>query len=121
MEYSEAIVNTKDIVGVDVKNTALEDLGEITEIMLDKLQGIVRYVVLSSGGFLGLGEKLFAIPWNALHYDPENECFILNVPKEHLKQAPGFDKDHWPDVTDRGWGKTIFDFYGTHPYWDEKL
>jgi hypothetical protein len=121
MTNSKSIVKTKGVIGVNVKNPALEDLGQVEEIMLDKREGTVRYVVLSFGGFLGMGDKLFAIPWNAFHFDPAEDCFILNVDKEKLKNAPGFDKDHWPNTTDRLWEESIFKFYGTKPYWKDKL
>lgn len=116
----KSIVKTKDIIGVDVNNGQNESLGEIHEIVLDKLSGEVRYLVLSFGGFLGMGDKLFAIPWNAINYDSQEDCFMLNISKDRLKDAPGFDKDHWPDMADTTWGATIFNFYGTMPYWEKR-
>jgi hypothetical protein len=59
--------------------------------------------VLASGGFLGIGDKLFAIPWRSLTLDPENKCFILDVARDRLERAPGFDKDHWPAIADEHW------------------
>src|ERR1019366_6787 len=70
------------------------------------------------GGFLGMGDKLFAIPWNALKVDTVEKQFILNLDKEVLKSAPGFDKDHWPNMADVAWANGVFKFYGTKPYWD---
>lgn len=114
---SHDIVKTKEVIGVKVKNIAQEDLGKIEEILLDKRTGQVCYVVLSFGGFLGMGDKLFALPWNSLHYDTKQDCFILGVDKEKLKNAPGFDKNNWPIWTDRTWGESIHKFYDTKPYW----
>jgi hypothetical protein len=80
--------------------------------------GRVAYAVLSFGGFLGIADKLFAVPWSALKLDTENKRFILNVDKERLESAPGFDKDHWPDMADPTWQNTINSYYGTKSYTD---
>jgi hypothetical protein len=64
-----------------------------------------------------MGNKLFAIPWDAFTLDTDEHSFILNVPKDRLESAPGFDKDDWPDFADRKWGQTIHSYYGTRPYW----
>ncbi len=84
--------------------------------MLDMRTGRVSYAVLSFGGFLGMGEKLFAVPWNALTLDTANKRFVLNVEKASLENAPGFDKDQWPDMADQSWAMQIHSFYGTQPY-----
>lgn len=105
--------NTLD--GNDVFNRQDEDLGGIKEIMLDMGTGRVAYAVLSYGGFLGMGDKLFAVPWAALTLDTENKRFTLNVLKDALKDAPGFDKDRWPAMSDRTWASGVHKFYGT-PY-----
>lgn len=107
----KSIVRADEVIGVKVINTADEDLGKIYQIVLDKVSGQVKYVVLESGSFLGMGGKLFAIPWNAIHYDNEEEAFVLNVNKERLKNAPGFDKNNWPVFSDEKWGKSISDYY----------
>jgi sporulation protein YlmC with PRC-barrel domain len=103
------------LVGNSVYNLAEDDLGEIKEIMLDMRTGRVGYAVLSFGGFLGMGEKLFAVPWSALALDTKNKRFVLNVEKARLNSAPGFDKAHWPDMADQSWSKEIHAFYGTKP------
>lgn len=77
------------------------------------------YAVLSFGGFLGMGEKLFAVPWSALTLDTATKSFKLNVDKDRLKTAPGFDKDHWPNMADATWAQTIHTYYGTKLYSDE--
>lgn len=119
MKHNGNVVKAKDeVISVKVKNIADEDLGKICEVMLDKISGRVAYVVLDCGGFLGMGGKLFALPWSVLQYDPNKECFLLNVDKEKLKNAPGFDKDHWPDMADRNWGESISQYYGAKAYWE---
>jgi sporulation protein YlmC with PRC-barrel domain len=100
------------LIGDDVCNQAGEDLGDIKEIMIDTTNGTVSYAVLSFGGVLGIGEKLFAVPWKALKLDTENKRFVLNVDKERLKDAPGFDKNDWPDMADESWVNKVNSYYG---------
>jgi hypothetical protein len=76
--------------------------------------------VLSFGGFLGMGEKFFAVPWSALILDTKNKRFVLNVEKDRLKGAPGFDKTQWPNMADQSWAREIHSYYGTKPYSDEQ-
>lgn len=109
------LLGASTVTGNDVFNDEDEDLGEIREIMLDMSTGRVGYAVLSFGGFLGMGEKLFAVPWAALELDTTSRCFVLRVSKARLESAPGFDKQHWPDMADAEWEKGIHQFYGTQP------
>ena len=107
------VMGAGTLVGNDVYNDKDEDLGDIKEIMLDMRTGKVGYAVLSFGGFLGMGEKLFAVPWNALTLDTKNKRFVLKLEKDRLKGAPGFDKDKWPNMADQSWAKEIHSYYGT--------
>lgn len=95
-----------------------QDVGKIKEIMLDVYTGRVAYAVMSSGGFLGIGDKLLAIPWNALTLDTDRKCFLLSVDAQTIKNAPGFDKDHWPAMADVAWASELHDYYRSSPYWD---
>jgi sporulation protein YlmC with PRC-barrel domain len=106
------------LTGDKVVNHQREDLGKIEHLMIDLTTGRIAYAVLSFGGFLGMGDKLFAIPWSALSVDTVEKQFILNVEKALLERAPGFDKDHWPNMADRAWGTKVFTYYGAKPYWD---
>ncbi|ATQ75728.1 photosystem reaction center subunit H [Massilia violaceinigra] len=108
-----ALMGADTLIGDNVVNAQEDDLGEIKEIMLDMRSGQVAYAVLAFGGMLGLGEKLFAVPWQALHLDTVNKRFVLNVEKERLKNAPGFDPDAWPDMSDISWASQVHGFYGT--------
>jgi hypothetical protein len=88
--------------------------------VLDAAVGRVAYAVLSFGGFLGLGDKYFAIPWNAFQFNlPPESRVVLNVDKKLLETAPGFDKSNWPDVANFDWGQSIYKHYGYTPYWEE--
>jgi sporulation protein YlmC with PRC-barrel domain len=109
-------LTAKTLIGNSVKNERKEDLGTIEDFMLDLRTGRVAYAVLSFGGFLGMGDKLFAVPWSAMTLDTDDHVFILNVPKERLKQAPGFDKDAWPDIADMRWQEEVLGFYNVKPY-----
>jgi sporulation protein YlmC with PRC-barrel domain len=113
------VMSAGSLSGDRVRNSAGDDLGKVEDIMLDVPTGRVAYAVLSFGGFLGMGNKLFAIPWEALTLDEGEKQFILNVDKQVLETAPGFDKDNWPDMADPSWGSQIFSHYGYKPYWDE--
>jgi sporulation protein YlmC with PRC-barrel domain len=106
------------VIGMDVRNPAKENLGDIQDLVLDQPAGAVAYAVLSFGGFLGMGDKYFAVPWGALKLTDDQKAFTLDVPKERLQKAPGFDKKDWPDFNDRQWGKGIHTYYGVPPYWE---
>lgn len=97
-QTAQVVKANEDVIGKSVKNPSNEDLGKIKEIVLNKTTGETNYVVLESGSFLGMGGKLFALPWTSIQYDKPKESFILNVEKDKLKNAPGFDKDHWPEM-----------------------
>ena len=107
------LMGADTLIGEDVYNRQDEDLGDIKEIMLDMRNGQVAYAVLSFGGWLGMGDKLFAVPWQALQLDTVNKRFLLDVSKDHLKNAPGFDKDNWPDMAGTEFGTLVHNFYGT--------
>jgi len=106
------VLSASTLIGDDIRNPQGEDLGTVKEIMLDIANKTVAYVVVSYGGFLGLGDKLFAIPFERFTVDEDEKCFVLDLDEEALKNAPGFDKDNWPDFADVTWGKSITDYYG---------
>ena len=110
-----ALMGADTLLGNDVYNKDGEDLGDIKELMIDMASGRLSYAVLSFGGLLGMGDKLFAVPWTALTLDTANKRFTLDVPKSKLDGAPGFDKDHWPSMADSSWLTEVHRFYGTTP------
>lgn len=112
------LLSAGTLTGEKVVNAANEDLGKIEEIMLDVPTGRIAYAVMSSGTILGMGGKLFAVPWQALTLDVRNERFILDVDKERLEKAPGFNSDHWPSMADRQWATSIHSYYDRRPYWE---
>jgi sporulation protein YlmC with PRC-barrel domain len=94
-----------------------EDVGKISDIMLDVRGGRVAYAVLSEGGFLGMGTNLHAIPWSALTLDTDEKCFRVSIAAQRIKEDPGFDKDHWPSMEDAAWGTTVHQYYERNLYW----
>lgn len=110
-----ALMGADTLLGNDVYNREGEDLGDIKEFMIDMATGKIAYAVLSFGGLMGLGDKLFAVPWAALALDTVNKRFTLQVPKDRLKDAPGFDQAHWPSMSEKTWAGGVHKFYGT-PY-----
>ena len=115
------VMDAATLKGDSVVNGKGDDLGKIEAIMLDVVGGRIAYAVLSFGGFLGMGNKLFAIPWSALTLDAEDKRFILEVDKDRLENAPGFDKDHWPSMADSVWATEVHTYYNVRPYWDDEL
>ena len=112
-------LSASTLTGDSVRNPQNEDLGKVEDLMIDLESGRVAYVVLSFGGFLGMGDKLFAVPFGAMKLDTADHAFVLDVPKDRLKTAPGFDKSHWPDLTDTDLRTRIYDFYNVPHYWEE--
>jgi sporulation protein YlmC with PRC-barrel domain len=106
------VLAAKTLVGDRVRNSAGEDLGQIEQIMIDISTGRVAYAVLSFGGFLGIGDKLFAVPWNALRIDRGEHQFVIEVDRQTLENAPGFDKNNWPEMGDPAFEQAIHDHYG---------
>lgn len=100
------------LIGHKVHNAQDEHLGDIKEIMLDMRSGKIAYAVLSYGGVFTVGEKLFAVPWNALKLDTKNKRFVLDIEKDGFKNAPGFDPSNWPDMADQSWADSISTYYG---------
>jgi len=111
------LLTASTLKGNTVKNLAGETLGKIEEFMIDLDSGRIGYCVLSFGGVLGIGEKLFAVPYRSMTLDTRDHTFTLDVAKERLAAAPGFDKNAWPDMNDREWGERVYGFYNVEPYW----
>ncbi|WAI81562.1 MULTISPECIES: PRC-barrel domain-containing protein [Achromobacter] len=111
------VMAASTLEGNDVYNSAGDELGSIKEIMIDVPRGRVAYAVLSRGGVMGIGDKLFAIPWAALTLDTDRKCFVLDIDEETLKNAPGFDKDNWPSMADETWARNLHTYYKQDIYW----
>jgi sporulation protein YlmC with PRC-barrel domain len=113
------IYRASKVIGADVVNPQGDKLGDIKDVVFDPATGRIQYAVLGAGGFLGVGEKYFAIPWEALTSKAGDKGdFILNVDKEKLQNAPSFDKNNWPNMADRNWAQQVYAYYGVTPHWE---
>ncbi|GAB3628850.1 photosystem reaction center subunit H [Pandoraea terrae] len=113
--HKPGLIGASTLVGSGVYNPRGEHIGDIRDIMLDVRSGKVGYAVLTFGDMEGAGRRLFAVPWHALSPDAKHEGFALNIDRDRLKHAPGFDKDDWPDMTDPAWATEIHAYYPTGP------
>jgi hypothetical protein len=111
------LIAADKVEGTPVESTNGDSLGHIHDIMIDKISGRVGYAVLKYGSFLGLGGKLFALPWDILKYDTRRNAYVVGVPVEKLKSAPSFDENRWPDLGSRAASEQIHDYYGSHADW----
>ena len=91
-------LSSNTLIGDPVKNPAGEQLGTVKEVMFDLENGRVAYIVMASGGILGMGDSYFAIPWSMLTVDTDDKSVVVDVDKETIENAPGFDKDDWPNA-----------------------
>jgi sporulation protein YlmC with PRC-barrel domain len=107
------LLSTGSLKNTKIVNLDGEDLGKLEEIMLHVDSGDVAYAVVSFGGFLGMGDKLFAVPWDALTVDTDEHRIVLDVDRERLENAPGFDKDAWPTTADPVWMSDLYRHYGS--------
>jgi sporulation protein YlmC with PRC-barrel domain len=114
------VLAASTITGDRVRNPAGVQLGKIEDVMLDIPTGRIAYAVLSFGGFLGIGDKLFAVPWSALQIDTTEHEFVLDIDKRALESAPGFDKDNWPDMAQPEFSGPVHTFYNKPPYWEQE-
>lgn len=111
-------LSASSLMGDKVVNAQSENIGNLKDIMIDTGSGKIAYGVLDFGGVAGMGNSLFAVPWASFSIDTENENLRLNVDKETLKNAEGFDQNNWPDTANREWGQKVHDHYGVTPYWN---
>ena len=110
-------LSASTLIGDPVRNPQGENIGDLKEIMLDVSQGRIAYGVLDfGGGMMNMGNKLFAVPFDRFRVDEDNHKLVLDVDKETLKNAEGFDKNDWPDTANPDWERRIHDYYGATPY-----
>ncbi|MEM6325721.1 MAG: PRC-barrel domain-containing protein [Bacteroidota bacterium] len=105
-------LSASSLIGTDVRNRTGEPLGEIKDLMIDVPTGRVSYAVLDFGGFLGIGNSYFAVPLEAFRPDTQEERLVLDVDKALLENAPGFDKDNWPQTSNDDFVRTVYEHYG---------
>lgn len=108
---TSGVLKASEIIGMKVEDTEGKGLGDIRDLVIDPEDGSVQYAVLEFGGFAGVGDKYFAVPWDALQLNQQQKKIALDVSKKDLKDAPGFDKDHWPDLSQEQQQIAIYEFY----------
>ena len=114
------LVRASDVMGEDVHNPNGDDLGDVKELVVDPQRSRVTYFVLSSGGFLGLGDKLFAIPWeelDAMRKDKDELRLVLDIDKARLEKSPEYKDAEWTRMSDPAYVKSVYDYYECHCYW----
>ena len=115
--YSDVTLLTSgSLSNAKVVNGRDEHLGYLEEIMLDVVTGRVAYAVISFQGILGLDDKLFAVPWQALTIDENEKLIFMSVDKETIENAPGFHKNKWPRVVSHRWLDEIYQYYDQSDY-----
>lgn len=105
------VLKASDVIGMKVEGTDDKSLGTIKDLVLDPIEGEIQYAVLDFGGFLGIKDKYFIVPWEAITFNATGKRIVLDVSKRDLKKAPGFDKNHWPDFSNRQEQVLIYEFY----------
>lgn len=120
-QQNNLMLSSTSIEGTKVSNLQDEKLGDIKDLMIDVESGRIVYAVLSvSEGFLNLDSKYFAIPWQALQFDTNNEIARLDVNEDKLENSPGFDKDNWPTSPQRDFIDEVYSYYGYDSYYNTR-
>lgn len=114
----QRLLTSGTLKGEPVINLHDQTLGHVEELLLDVEHGRIAYAVMAAGGFMGLGERLYAIPWAAVRPDPDRQCLVVDADKDRFAKAPGFDRKHWPSMGRREWHEEIHRHYAARPYWD---
>jgi sporulation protein YlmC with PRC-barrel domain len=112
------VAQADTLIGMDVENAQGQDLGEIDDLAINVKDGRIAYAALAYGGWLGLGENLAAVPWEALKLNMAERQFTLNLDKDKLQNAPRFAKNQWPQTLDNKWLSNMYAYYGARPYWE---
>ena len=109
-----------ELIGANITNLQQETLGNIDALVVDLDSGKVTYAIVSFGGVLGVGDDLYAVPFNAFSYRPLYDGVVLDVNQAQLEQDEGFPREQMPDFADRQWGQTVYQRYGTQPHWEAR-
>jgi sporulation protein YlmC with PRC-barrel domain len=116
-----SILATSALKGSRVGNFAGEDLGKVDDLVVDIASGRLEYVVVTMGGFLGIGDKLCAVPWELFTVRAADHEFLLDIEKQMLLDAPAFERSKWPDMSDDAWGAAIHSHFAQKPYWNSDV
>ncbi len=117
-EYCNVPMKASRMIGTKVFDGVGENLGILREFLVDPHTGKVAHAIVALGGFLGLGGKLFAIPFGAFKYDAVLNGFEVDIPKQQLHAAQGIDADNWPAMSEERWNRDVFEYFGRSPFWE---
>jgi sporulation protein YlmC with PRC-barrel domain len=112
------LIAAHQVQGTTVYNIAHEKLGSVEDIMIDKASGRIAYAVLSFGGFLGIGDRFYPLPWEKLRYNTQVGGYVVDVDRETLEGAPSYTDTETASWDDKTWGRDVYAHYGVHPFWD---
>lgn len=110
--HPNSTIASSTVEGTKVYSRSGDKLGSITDLVIDKVSGQVRYAALEFGGFLGMGTDVYPLPWSKLHYDPSKDGYVVDLAKEQLEKAPKYLRDDNSAYTDE-YGRRVYDYYGT--------
>ena len=114
-DETNRLIASNRVEGTAVYNRQGERLGSVYNFMVDKRSGHAEYAVMSFGGFLGIGDSYYPIPWKSLKYEPSQGGYVVDIDKDRLEGAPRYERSDVPDWDDPGYGRRIDDFYGPFP------
>jgi sporulation protein YlmC with PRC-barrel domain len=112
------VARVTTLLSLNVRNRQRENLGEIEDFMIDMREGHIAYVLLGTGGILGVGERVRAVPWTAMSVEPIERVVVLDVDKEKLHNAPPLEAGVWEETASRKWLAGVYTYYGARPYWE---
>lgn len=115
IDSPHTMIASDRVEGTAVYNRAGERLGTIERFMVDKVSGQAEYAVMSFGGLFGIGNRHYPLPWKALTYEPEKGGYVVDLTKEQIEKAPGYDAEGEEPVYDRSYKEQVYTYYG-FPY-----
>ena len=110
------LISSEDVHGTEVYGAGNDKVGDIDHLMIDKVSGRVTYAVMSFGGFMGLGQSHYPVPWQSLKYDPSLGGYRTGITEQQLRDAPQFSDDSW---SNRNWETQTHQHYGVRGYWEQ--
>lgn len=112
------LIAAKQVQNATVYSAALDKLGSLEDVMIDKATGRIAYAVLSYGGFLGIGERFYPLPWEKLTYNTEVGGYVVDIDRDVLEGAPSYTDQAAAEWNDETWRRGVYTYYGVPPFWD---